>query len=182
VWNARWDIKRNVESRQHNFNETANAETPGERLLIAFQESLNLKDKQKIAEILGFQTDKAVYKVASGKGELSFEALIKYRNSTKRSIDWLLTGEGQKDIRDVDEYSIEDLLPLLLTQLNVLPAADRHWMSLTIIHALTENAASFHQQSKAEESIEVALLKDIRPTERLREQGGAKSEQRKTRK
>ena len=68
--------------------------TVGERLIEAYKESLGTEDKKIIAKYLGFETDKAVYKVINGERELNFDALIKFRNSTKRSIDWLLTGEG----------------------------------------------------------------------------------------
>jgi hypothetical protein len=60
----------------------------GKRLVEAF----GTDDKAFIAEKLGFSTVQAVYKVISGERELDFEKLQNFRNYTKRSIDWLLTG------------------------------------------------------------------------------------------
>jgi plasmid maintenance system antidote protein VapI len=156
IWNVRCEISRNVETSQQNLDETASEQTPGGRLSIAFRDSLGLEDRKKIAEILGFQTDKAVYKVINGERELSFEALVRFRNSTKRSIDWLLTGEGQKDIREINEYSIEDLVSHLLTELNELPITERQSKSLKIIHEITQPIP------------EIPILKEIKPSERAK--------------
>jgi hypothetical protein len=63
----------------------------GKRLIEAF----GTDDKAVIAEKLGFSSVQAVYKVINGERELDFEKLQNFRNYTKRSIDWLLTGEEQ---------------------------------------------------------------------------------------
>jgi transcriptional regulator with XRE-family HTH domain len=60
----------------------------GKRLIEAF----GTDDKAFIAEKLGFSSVQAVYKVINGERELDFEKLQNFRNYTKRSIDWLLTG------------------------------------------------------------------------------------------
>jgi hypothetical protein len=65
----------------------------GQRLVIAFRERYGTEDRKFIAEKLGYKTDKAIYKVISGERELGFAQLLMFRDSTNRSIDWLLTGE-----------------------------------------------------------------------------------------
>jgi plasmid maintenance system antidote protein VapI len=87
------DTRQNGEKRQAIFAVAGKPVTLGERLLAAFKEKYGTEDKKFIAEKLGFKTDKAVYKVISGERELSFEALVRFKNSTNRSVDWLLTGE-----------------------------------------------------------------------------------------
>jgi hypothetical protein len=62
----------------------------GDRLVEAF----GTNDKAIIAKKLGFSSVQSVYKVIRGERELSFQHLINFRNSTKRTIDWLLTGEN----------------------------------------------------------------------------------------
>lgn len=57
-------------------------------------EAFGTDDKAKLAEILGFKTVQGVYKVLYGESELDFQKLLRFRNYTKHSIDWLLTGEG----------------------------------------------------------------------------------------
>lgn len=64
----------------------------GDRLIEAFGTS----DKAYIAKKLGFASVQAVYKVLNGERELDFEKLINFHNSTKRSIDWLLTGKAEE--------------------------------------------------------------------------------------
>lgn len=59
-------------------------------------EACKTDDKTKLAEILGFHTVQGVYKVLNGSSELDFEKLQKFRDYTKCSIDWLLTGEEPK--------------------------------------------------------------------------------------
>ncbi|QQS33516.1 MAG: hypothetical protein IPM50_02730 [Acidobacteriota bacterium] len=63
----------------------------GERLLQAF----GTNDKEFIAKTLGFSSVQGVYKVLNGSRELDYAKLAKYRDYTKCSIDWLLTGEGE---------------------------------------------------------------------------------------
>ena len=70
-----------------------NKETVGDRLLRAFKETDGTEDKETIAKILGYESKGAIYKFISGRMELKFSALLKFRDYTKRSIDWLLTGE-----------------------------------------------------------------------------------------
>ena len=65
-------------------------------MLSAFRDELNITDKQVIAEKLGYISEQSVYKVIKGKMELNFEALKNFHFYTKRSIDWLLTGEEKK--------------------------------------------------------------------------------------
>lgn len=68
----------------------------GERLLSSFADEMGVSDKKIIAEKLGFQSEQSIYKIIKGERELNFDALQKFQNYTKRSIDWLLTGEGEK--------------------------------------------------------------------------------------
>lgn len=76
----------------------------GKRLMEAF----NTDDKNFIAEKLGFQSPQAIYKVIKGERELDFEKLQNFRNYTKCSIDWLLTGEGEKFINgSKQEFDVE---------------------------------------------------------------------------
>jgi hypothetical protein len=65
-----------------------NSKSVGKRLVEAF----GTDDKEYIAKILGFKTVGGLYKVLSGERELDFEKLQRFRNHTKRTIDWLLTG------------------------------------------------------------------------------------------
>lgn len=89
------------------LNILANLISIGERLVKAF----GTNDKAKIAEKLGFSSVQAVYKVLSGERELDFEKLLRFRDSTNCSIDWLLTGLGEMrpgDNKTFDlEYSID---------------------------------------------------------------------------
>ena len=75
----------------------------GKRLIEAF----GTDDKAFIAEKLGFSSVQAVYKVLNGDRELDFEKLQNFRNYTKRSIDWLLTGQEELPVKDPDESPIE---------------------------------------------------------------------------
>lgn len=85
--------------------ELDNSKTLGKRLIEAFGRD----DKAFIAEKLGFSSVQGVYKVLSGERELDFEKLIRFRNYTKCSIDWLLTGEGPMSLeRDFDIVSSID--------------------------------------------------------------------------
>jgi hypothetical protein len=65
----------------------------GERLLDAFA-SKGISAKKAIGEALGFKSDKAIYKILNGEQELSFDSLLRFREVTGHSIDWLLTGDG----------------------------------------------------------------------------------------
>lgn len=82
----------------------------GERLLASFAEEISISDKKVIAEKLGFKSEQSVYKVINGNRELSFDALQKFQTYTKRSIDWLLTGEGEKYLKPNVEVNFDDLL------------------------------------------------------------------------
>ena len=62
-------------------------------MVFAFREKYGTEDIKFIAEKLGYKSDKAIYKIISGKLELSYARLRKFQNSTDRSIDWLLNGE-----------------------------------------------------------------------------------------
>lgn len=81
----------------------AKSNSIGERLLEAFETD----DKEFIAQKLGFTSKQAVYKVLSGERELDFEKLQRFRNYTKCSIDWLLTGEGSKLANPVKEFDLQ---------------------------------------------------------------------------
>lgn len=65
--------------------------TVGERLLKAFSEK-GITSKKAIAEVLGFKSDKSVYKIIRDEQELSFDALRRFSEITGKSIDWLLFG------------------------------------------------------------------------------------------
>ena len=82
----------------------------GERLLSSFSEEFGITDKGEIARKLGFKSEQAVYKIIGGARGLRIGALIKFRNSTKRSIDWLLTGEGEKYIK-LPQQELDQMLP-----------------------------------------------------------------------
>lgn len=74
-----------------NFSEEANLNREvGQRLVRAFA-AKGITSKKEIAKKLGFKSDKAVYKVINGDQELSFRALLLFRESTGFSIDWLLS-------------------------------------------------------------------------------------------
>jgi hypothetical protein len=89
------DSRHNVESRQDNFPRLVELKTIGQRLVFAFRERYGTEGKQFIAEKLGYKTAKAVYKVISGERQLGFDHLKKFKESTYRSIDWLLIGEDE---------------------------------------------------------------------------------------
>lgn len=76
------------------------------------------------------------------------EFLIGLSRLSNCSIHWLLTQEGPKDIRDVNELSIEDLLAQVITQLNDLPNADRHYMALKIINEITQNSERIREREQ----------------------------------
>lgn len=61
-------------------------------------EAFETNDKAVIAEKLGYSSVQAVYKLIKGERELSFEHLVNFKKYTKRSIDWLLTGEEESGI------------------------------------------------------------------------------------
>lgn len=65
-------------------------------------EACETDDKAKLAKILGFKTVQGVYKVLYGESELDFDKLVRFKNYTKRSIDWLLTGEDDFPVREFD--------------------------------------------------------------------------------
>lgn len=93
----------------------------GERLLLAFKEAHGTEDKKIIAKELGFETDKAIYKVIKGERELSFDALRRFQKSTSRSVDWLLTGidssETEKKTEKEDEISFDKMLDSKIRQI-----------------------------------------------------------------
>jgi hypothetical protein len=73
----------------------------------AFIETFGKAEGAFIAGKLGYKTPQAVYKVIKGKGELGFEHLRKFKKETKRSIDWLLTGEEESSGREsVNPYGL----------------------------------------------------------------------------
>lgn len=85
----------------------------GARLLQAFLDVYKTQDKKKMAEILGYESDKAIYKIVNGEQEMRFSALLGFREHTGYSIDWLLTGEGPMRAADAPatfniERSIEE--------------------------------------------------------------------------
>ncbi len=65
----------------------------GQRLVDAFKSSYQTDDRDLIAQTIGFANRNSLYGVLSGKQELGFDALIKFRQATNHTIDWLLTGE-----------------------------------------------------------------------------------------
>lgn len=92
-------------------------ETFAERFLRAFKEADGTEDKEVIAKILGYKTKGAIYKILSGRMQLNHSALIKFRDYTNRTIDWLLMGEGsveneQKEsvIFSVNEVALMDMM------------------------------------------------------------------------
>lgn len=72
------------------FSKTARPLTPVGRRLLEAYDSKGISSKKAIGEALGFKSDKSIYKVLNGEQELSFEALRLFRESTGRSVDWLL--------------------------------------------------------------------------------------------
>lgn len=85
--------RQNGENRQDSFPHLVELNTIGERLVYAFRERYGTEDVNFIAEKLGYKTGKAIYRIINGERELSFERLRMFKNSTFRSIDWLLNGE-----------------------------------------------------------------------------------------
>lgn len=81
----------------------AKSNSIGDRLIEAFETD----DKEFIAKKLGFGSKQGVYKVLSGERELDFEKLQNFRNYTKCSIDWLLTGEGPKEVGGPRYFDID---------------------------------------------------------------------------
>lgn len=86
-----------------NLSKMDNKKLIGSRLIEAFETD----DKAFIAEKLGFSSVQGVYKVLSGERELDFEKLQRFRNYTKCSIDWLLTGEGPKVLEAFRAFDVE---------------------------------------------------------------------------
>lgn len=84
-----------------------NNKSVGKRLVEAF----GTDDKEFIAKILGFKTVGGLYKVLSGERELDFVKLRIFRNHTKRTIDWLLTGEldGSSKMPDMNDALLAKL-------------------------------------------------------------------------
>lgn len=66
----------------------------GVRLLRAFADGANITDKREIAAKLGYKSDKVIYKIINGEQEMGFGNLLRFRESTGHSIDWLLYGDG----------------------------------------------------------------------------------------
>ena len=62
----------------------------GHRFMRAFSEGAETADKKKIAEMLGYKSDKAIYKIINGEQEMGFEHLRRFREVTDHTIDWLL--------------------------------------------------------------------------------------------
>jgi hypothetical protein len=91
----------------------ANSSSLGERLLQAF----GTDDKDKIAKILGFASKQSVYKVISGERELDFERLTIFRNYTKHSIDWLLTGEEAPEPKRDEDVLIQRVRDIVREEL-----------------------------------------------------------------
>lgn len=99
------DSRQIGERRQDNFPQLVELETIGTRLVRAFLEKYGKDDKALIAQKLGYKTAKAIYKVISGERELRFAQLVRFKNSTNRSIDWLLTGEDANDAPGISPAS-----------------------------------------------------------------------------
>lgn len=103
--NSSFDLEsqfiRNGESCQVNLSILENNKSVGKRLLEAF----GTDDKEFIAKILGFKTVGGLYKVLSGEREMDFVKLKIFRNHTKRTIDWLLTGELDDSSNDLPEIN-----------------------------------------------------------------------------
>jgi hypothetical protein len=89
---------------------------------MAFKKAHDTEDKNIIAEILGYDSVQAIYKVISEKLELNYERLIRFRESTKCSIDWLITGEGTETVSggmegDLDRFDLEERDHLFIRKL-----------------------------------------------------------------
>jgi transcriptional regulator with XRE-family HTH domain len=99
-------LNETYNSVKHKLPVLAKKDGIGERLIEAF----GTDDKALIAEKLGFSTVQAVYKVISGERQLDFEKLQNFRAYTKRSIDWLLTGEEERQPEHTEETSFDEML------------------------------------------------------------------------
>ena len=76
----------------------------GARLLQSLVEA-GFSSKVAMAEALGFKSQQSIYKLASGQQELDFEALIRFSETTGRSIDYLLRnkdGEKQSPTSEIE--------------------------------------------------------------------------------
>lgn len=80
----------------------------GQRLLKAFA-GKGITSKSAIAEALGYKSEQSIYKVAAGQQELGYDALIRFSESTGRSIDWLVTGKEPEQTTDVGAPSDKTL-------------------------------------------------------------------------
>jgi hypothetical protein len=89
-------------------------------------------------------------------GENKLRNVAEVAESTNTSLHWLLTGQGSKDLRELHEFSIDDLLSNLLAQLHELPDIQKYIKSLKIIHVI----------SRFSESLEIPLLQPLQPIER----------------
>jgi hypothetical protein len=91
----------------------------------AFTEAFGRAEGAFIAEKLGYKTPQAVYKVIKGRGELGFEHLRKFKEETKRSIDWLLTGEEGPAGKEVENpYALTPAQLLFIRMLAINKAGD----------------------------------------------------------
>ncbi|MGH9943326.1 MAG: hypothetical protein ACRD9R_13335 [Pyrinomonadaceae bacterium] len=131
--------------------------------------------KAKIAKKLGFSKSSAgLWEKGEMPGINSLQHVVKVSELSNTSLHWLLTNDGPKDIRDIREFSIEDIQAQLLTKLSEMPDGDRHYVSMKIIHALT--------QTEFEDSTQIPILKPINPSGRVRAGKGRENEQSKTNK
>lgn len=103
-------IRRNGQKSQRVLPKKDNTTPIGKRLLAAFKEEKGIEDKETIAKILGYDSKGAVYKVITGKMELKYDALVKFKNYTNRTIDWLLTND--------DRFSLIEQNPIPSIDLN----------------------------------------------------------------
>jgi transcriptional regulator with XRE-family HTH domain len=90
--------------------------------------------KAKVAKILGISKSSAgFWEEGKMPGMSGLENVAHVSKLSGASLHWLLTGEGQKYVRDISEYSLEDLWKQLSTLIHELPEAKRESLILRLI-------------------------------------------------
>lgn len=144
------------------FTVLDNNHSIGKRLVEAF----NTDDKAFIAEKLGFSSVQAVYKVINGDRELDFEKLQNFRNYTKCSIDWLLTGEGEKFLNENKRFDVEKAV----LKYETLEETVEAWYQFEGKEIPEDFALNFHFWKDLSLNDKIQTVKDIKTfTDRMNE-------------
>lgn len=153
--------------------EKINRATPfGLRFLKAFADGANITSKAEMADKLGYRSDKVIYKIINGEQEMGFENLLRFREVTGHSIDWLLFGDNAVPGHD-DWISIRKLIsPMWLTDIEEIrqsemknrgePIAFEDLLNELFHRGVKANAISNHDLAEMLHKLANALNQDTR--------------------